>query len=82
MELSISFRTDLPAPHRRVVVLVSMSIATPLSTFPACQNAIGDGGLYSIWTGLILLSELCTLLVLFKGRQWRERAEAREAARG
>jgi len=36
MKLSISFRTDLPAAHRRVAVLASMSIATPLSTFAVC----------------------------------------------
>ena len=37
------------------------------------------GWLYTIWAGLILLSELLTVLVWWKGGQWREESEAREA---
>ena len=36
------------------------------------QDAIGDGGLYTLWAGLMLLAELMILLVLWKGKQWRE----------
>jgi hypothetical protein len=36
------------------------------------QDAIGDGGLYTLWAGLMLLAELMILLVLYKGKQWRE----------
>lgn len=38
------------------------------------QLGIGDGGLYSLWAGLMVLSELLTLLVYWKGAQWREQA--------
>ena len=37
------------------------------------------GWLYTIWAGLMLLSGLFIMLVLWKGVQWREAAEAREA---
>ncbi|EIM81719.1 MFS general substrate transporter [Stereum hirsutum FP-91666 SS1] len=47
-------------------------VAVPL------RNSIGDGGLYSLWTGLLILCELLILLVLYKGGSWRERAIARE----
>lgn len=36
------------------------------------QNAIGDGGLYTIWAGLMFITELLILLVLYKGEKWRE----------
>ena len=37
------------------------------------------GWLYTIWAGLMLLSGSFTMLVWWKGGQWREAAEAREA---
>ena len=37
------------------------------------------GWLYTIWAGLMLLSGLFTMYVWWKGGQWREAAEAREA---
>ena len=46
------------------------------------QDAIGDGGLYTLWAGVMLLAELMILLVLWKGKQWREAsidAEKRES---
>lgn len=43
------------------------------------QNAIGDGGLYSLWTGIWLLMGGCIVLVMIKGRVWRERAEKKVA---
>ena len=42
------------------------------------QNGIGDGGLYTFWAGLMVLSELLTLLVWWKGASWRTRAIQRE----
>jgi hypothetical protein len=38
----------------------------------AVQDGIGDGGLYTLWAGLMLLAEFLVLLVLYKGKQWRE----------
>ncbi|KIM78482.1 hypothetical protein PILCRDRAFT_75381 [Piloderma croceum F 1598] len=52
---------------------VAAEIAVPL------QNAIGDGGLYTIWAGVMIFTELMILLVLYKGGKWRERGEEREA---
>ena len=37
------------------------------------------GWLYTIWAGLMLLSGFLITLVWWKGSQWREIAEAREA---
>jgi len=51
---------------RGVFAFVAAEIAIPL------QDAVGDGGLYTLWGGLMLLAELMILLVLYKGRQWRE----------
>ena len=42
-----------------------------------CSSFVG--WLYTIWAGLMLLSGLLTTLVWWKGGQWREIAEAREA---
>ncbi|OSX56433.1 hypothetical protein POSPLADRAFT_1160028 [Postia placenta MAD-698-R-SB12] len=47
---------------------VATEIAVPL------QNSIGDGGLYSMWAGLMVVSELLILLVWWKGGQWREKS--------
>ena len=38
-----------------------------------------QGWLYTIWAGLMFLSGLSTMLVWWKGDQWREAGEAREA---
>lgn len=43
------------------------------------QDSIGDGGLYSFWGGLTLISELLIVLVWWKGGHWREEAITREA---
>lgn len=39
------------------------------------QTAIGDGGLYSLWTGLWIIMGGCIVLVMLKGKGWREHAE-------
>ncbi|KAH9829693.1 MFS general substrate transporter [Rhodofomes roseus] len=49
---------------------IAAEIAVPL------QDALGDGGLYTLWGGLILLAELLIVLVWWKGKQWRERTSA------
>ena len=48
-----------------------------LSSF-RLQIAIGDGGLYTLWAGLMLLSEIMILIVIWKGETWRDKAKARE----
>lgn len=42
------------------------------------QDTIGDGGLYSVWTGLAILAELLILLVWWKGGAWRQKWELKE----
>ena len=51
---------------------IAAEIAAPL------QDSIGDGGLYTMWAGLMVLSELILLLALWKGGKWREMAIERE----
>jgi hypothetical protein len=45
------------------------------------QNAIGDGGLYTIWAVLCVALDLVILLVIAKGGKWREESEEKERAR-
>ncbi|KAF8817171.1 MFS general substrate transporter [Phlegmacium glaucopus] len=58
---------------RGVSAFVAIEMVVPL------QDGVGDGWLYTIWAGLMLLSGSVTVLVWLKGGQWREAAEAREA---
>ncbi|KAH7915436.1 major facilitator superfamily domain-containing protein [Hygrophoropsis aurantiaca] len=59
---------------RGTVAFVAAEVAIPL------QDAIGDGGLYTLWGGLLIVMELLILLVLYKGGKWRQQAEEREKA--
>jgi Na+/melibiose symporter-like transporter len=52
--------------------MIASQIATPL------RQVLGDGGLYSIWAGLLVVTELMVLLVIWKGQRWREEEEKRE----
>ncbi|KAK7689822.1 hypothetical protein QCA50_006461 [Cerrena zonata] len=60
---------------RGTLAFAAAEVAIPL------QNAIGDGGLYTLWAGILILAELCTLLTWWKGKTWREHAEEKEAQR-
>ncbi|KAH6911807.1 major facilitator superfamily domain-containing protein [Coprinopsis sp. MPI-PUGE-AT-0042] len=57
---------------RGVFAFVAIEIAVPM------QDGLGDGWMYTIWTGILMLSGGLLILVQFYGQQWRERAEARE----
>jgi len=57
---------------RGISGLIASEIAAPL------QDAIGDGGLYSMWAGLLFIVICMIWLVIIKGRAWREEAEAVE----
>jgi len=57
---------------RGLSAFVAAEVAVPL------QNAIGDGGLYTIWAGLMVVTELLILLVLCKGGKWRESGQVEE----
>ncbi|KAI0632989.1 MFS general substrate transporter [Trametes polyzona] len=57
---------------RGLFAFVASEVAVPI------QDAIGDGGLYSLWTGLMIVSELLILLVWWKGGTWRRKWEVKE----
>ncbi|KAG1795336.1 MFS general substrate transporter [Suillus plorans] len=57
---------------RGLFAFVAAEIAVPL------QDTIGDGGLYTIWAGVMVVVECMILLVLYKGRKWREASVERE----
>ncbi|KAG1818699.1 major facilitator superfamily domain-containing protein [Suillus subaureus] len=57
---------------RGSLAFVSVVIAVPL------QNALGDGGLYTVWAGILIVTELMVILVLRKGESWRKEGEERE----
>jgi hypothetical protein len=59
---------------RGIAGMIASEIAAPL------QDAVGDGGLYSIWAGL-LLGVICMIwVVILKGKMWRQEAEEAETA--
>jgi len=39
------------------------------------QDALGDGGLYTLWAGILVVFELLLLLVRLRGGPWREAAD-------
>ncbi|OJA21025.1 hypothetical protein AZE42_02330 [Rhizopogon vesiculosus] len=51
---------------RGLFAFVATEIAVPL------QDSIGDGGLYTLWAAVMIVAEGMVLLVLYKGRKWRE----------
>ncbi|KIJ54897.1 hypothetical protein M422DRAFT_153520 [Sphaerobolus stellatus SS14] len=51
---------------------VAAEIAVPL------QDALGDGGLYTLWAGIMLLASISIWITIKKGAQWRESADERE----
>ncbi|KAG2089038.1 major facilitator superfamily domain-containing protein [Suillus discolor] len=57
---------------RGLSAFVAAEIAVPL------QDSIGDGGLYTLWAGLLVIADCIILLVLYKGREWREASVERE----
>ncbi|KJA20497.1 hypothetical protein HYPSUDRAFT_43203 [Hypholoma sublateritium FD-334 SS-4] len=57
---------------RGVAGFVAAEVAIPL------QNALGDGGIYTLIAGIMVIVAGIILLVIAKGSAWRERAEERE----
>lgn len=60
---------------RGVAAFVFTEAAVPL------QNSIGDGWLYTLWAGILVLCGLLLLLVQQRGGAWREAADERERPR-
>jgi hypothetical protein len=44
------------------------------------QNGLGEGGMYTLFAGAMIIAELLILLVAWKGEKWRENAEKTEKA--
>lgn len=57
---------------RGSLAFVSVITAVPL------QNTLGDGGLYTVWAGILIVTELLVILVLRKGESWRKEGEEHE----
>jgi len=57
---------------RCIFAFVATEVSVPI------QDAIGDGGLYTIWSGIMIIMEVLVLLVLYKGKKWREACEEKE----
>ena len=55
--------------------MIASEVASPL------LKPLGDGGLYSLWAGMLVVTELMILLVIWKGRRWREAEEKRDSGR-
>lgn len=79
---------------RGSIAFVSVLVAVPLQVsfldarcnsqilMSARQDALGDGGLYTAWAGVLVGMELLVLLVLHKGESWRRESEERELKSG
>ncbi|KAH9891990.1 MFS general substrate transporter [Cubamyces lactineus] len=63
---------------RGLSAFVAAEVAVPLQVRFSNLVAIGDGGLYTLWGGIMILSELLILLVWWKGGAWREKWELKE----
>ncbi|THH05496.1 hypothetical protein EW145_g4755 [Phellinidium pouzarii] len=59
---------------RGVLGFAAAELAVPL------QTSIGDGGLYTIWAGLLGVSGILITFVLWRGKEWREIDAAKEEA--
>jgi len=57
---------------RGIFAFLAVETAVPM------QDAIGDGGMYTVWAVIIVVAELLILLVVWRGAAWREEAERGE----
>ncbi|KAG2075910.1 MFS general substrate transporter [Suillus decipiens] len=57
---------------RCVFAFVAIEVAIPI------QVAIGDGDLYTLWGGIMIIMEALILAVLCKGQKWREACEEKD----
>lgn len=61
--------------YRGTAGFIAAEVAVPL------QEAIGDGGLYTLWAGILVVADLLILLIIWKGAQWREGDKEKEQLR-
>lgn len=69
--------TELAVPLQVCHILRCTDGGAILSKRPS-KNALGDGWLYTLWAGLVILINVALLLVMWKGERWRESARLRE----
>ncbi|KAJ3567087.1 hypothetical protein NP233_g6599 [Leucocoprinus birnbaumii] len=58
---------------RGLFAFMGTEVAVPL------QDALGDGWMYTIWGGIVLVSGFLCIWTSYSGTRWRKRAEEREA---
>ncbi|KAF7799395.1 hypothetical protein EIP86_010627 [Pleurotus ostreatoroseus] len=56
------------------MAFIAAEVAVPM------QLGLGDGGMYTLWAGFMVVSELLMVLVWWKGGAWREKEVEREKA--
>lgn len=62
-ELAVPIQVRLPCRSDQVVVVSEARL----------QDHLGDGWMYTIWGGVMILTNVLILLVWAYGRSWRER---------
>ncbi|EFI27249.1 hypothetical protein CC1G_15077 [Coprinopsis cinerea okayama7 len=67
-----STATATNSAFRGLFAFIATEVAVPI------QDNLGDGWTYTIWGGLLVLVGVLLVLVLKKGRNWRETGEASE----
>lgn len=70
-----SSAVSLNALFRGVAAFAASEVAQPL------LDTVGNGVLYSIWTGLLIAALLTVGGICWRGKEWRERAERRRRRR-
>ncbi|PPR07470.1 hypothetical protein CVT26_013440 [Gymnopilus dilepis] len=71
-------------PGRSSSAAVLASVFRGLLAFTAAETAVPiqdhlkNGWLFTIWSGMLSLAAVCTLIVMLKGRKWRDQAELQD----
>lgn len=70
------FAVAMNGSFRGTLAFVATEVAVPW------QDALGVGGMYTAFAGVLIIMELLILLVMYEGASWREKCVAAEAAKG
>ncbi|KAI5988990.1 vacuolar DHA amino acid exporter [Pisolithus albus] len=69
------FAVAMNGSFRGTLAFVATEVAVPW------EDALGVGGMYTAFAGVLIIMELLILLVMYKGASWREKCVAAEAAK-
>lgn len=79
IEVAIPLQVSLSVfSPQYILFLVLLCLNHDVRILILFQNSIGDGGMYTLWAGLIAIAELMIVLVLWRGSKWRDEAVERE----